>query len=208
MSNITRGKLIEIDFENRQVEAIVIDPDGLGQGKPTVGLGMRMTERHMGIDHSVLSRWTNHSGADKICTTLKTPSGKAFPLVQVIDEANNEQLVIEASKWMDLAVDVLKNPGKLRKETQHRLIDFLAWFASKGFYSSCYTRLLGVYTSSDDQLVSRLIQEKEQLEIELECLSNEYALLEHRYDRSLYTADELKRDMAWHRMNSWGSADS
>ena len=44
-------------------------------------------------------------------------------------------------------------------------------------------------------------------DIELECLSNEYALLEHRYDRSLYTADELKRDMNWHRINSWGGAD-
>lgn len=207
-TDVFPGKLIEIDFENRQVEAIVIDPNGLGEGKPTVGLGLRMTERHMGIDHSVLSRWTSHSGADKICTTLKAPSGKAFPLVRIIDETNNEQLVIEASNWMDLAVDVLKKPGKLRKETQDKLIDFLAWFAAKGFYSGCYTKLLGVYTSSDDQSVSKLIQEKKQLEIELECLSNEYALLEHRYDRQRYTIDELQRDMSWHRSNSWGGADS
>lgn len=55
--------------------------------------------------------------------------------------------------------------------------------------------------------VKELTEALQLKDIELEAVCNEYALLEHRYDRSLYTADELKRDMAWHRMNSWGGAD-
>lgn len=43
---------------------------------------------------------------------------------------------------------------------------------------------------------------------QLEQVSNDYALLEHSHDRQNYAIDELKRDMAWHRMNSWGGADN
>lgn len=205
MDEVFAGKLIEIDFEDRSVEAIVIDPNGLGIGSPSIGLGLRMTERHMGIDHSVLSRWTEKvGGVDNVCTTLKTPSGKTFPLVHLVDERRNEQLVIEASSWMDLAVDVLKRPGRVRKETQCKLIDFLAWYASKGFYASCYAHLFGAYTREDDSRVSELLIKNQELESQLESVCIEYALLEHQHDRQKYIIDELKRDMHWHRMNSWG----
>lgn len=45
----------------------------------------------------------------------------------------------------------------------------------------------------------------------LEALTDELdqalSLSEYQRDRLLYTTDELKRDMSWHRMNSWGGAD-
>lgn len=204
MAELFAGKLIEVDFEDRQIEAIVIDPNGLGEGKPSIGLGLRMTERHMGIDHSVLSRWIQkEGGASTICTTLKTPSGKPFTLVQIVDENNNEQLAIEASDWMALASDVLKHPGRVKKETQHKLIDFMSWYAVKGFYASTYAQAFGAYTKDDDSLVSQLQNKIYQLQELTDTLSNELALSERLRDRQQYAIDELKRDMSWHRMNSW-----
>jgi len=41
-------------------------------------------------------------------------------------------------------------------------------------------------------------------EEQLEKIGIEYAQLEYRHDRQNYIVDELKRDMHWHRMNSWG----
>lgn len=55
--------------------------------------------------------------------------------------------------------------------------------------------------------VKELTEALQLKDVELEAVCNEYALLEYRYDRKQYTEDELKRDMIWHRMNSWGGAD-
>jgi hypothetical protein len=38
------GQRIKLTYESRDFEVIVIDPNGLGQGQPTVGLGLRMIE--------------------------------------------------------------------------------------------------------------------------------------------------------------------
>lgn len=52
----------------------------------------------------------------------------------ILGEDNNEYLVVEASDWAALAIDVLKKPGKVKKPTQNKILDFLGWFAVKGFY--------------------------------------------------------------------------
>jgi hypothetical protein len=62
--------------------------------------------------------------------------------------------VLEVSDWVALASDVLKKPGKVSKPTQHKLIDFLAWFAVKGFYAEAYAELKGAYTEADSRAVS------------------------------------------------------
>ncbi|HEY9665192.1 MAG TPA: hypothetical protein V6C91_00215 [Coleofasciculaceae cyanobacterium] len=215
---IFTGKLVTVDLWDRLVEAIVIDPNGQEEGKPTLGMGFGMTERHMGIDQSTLSRWAvkedQSLDANKICMSLKLPSGKRLPLMQITDETNREQLVIEASDWTTMAADILKKPGKLRQETKDKVIDFLAWFATKGFYASCYSKIFGAYTAEDDSKVSALLIENSQLQEKLRQadeamgqMAIEYALLEYKSDRDQYLIDELQRDMAWHRSNSWGGRD-
>ena len=42
MSGLKRGSLTKLTYEGREFEAIVIDPDGLGKGQPSVGFGFRM----------------------------------------------------------------------------------------------------------------------------------------------------------------------
>ena len=71
---------------------------------------------------------------------------------------NNEYSVLEISDWVALAADVLKKPGKVRKPTQNSLIDFLSWFAVKGFYADAYAVLKGSYTEADSRSVSAWMQ--------------------------------------------------
>lgn len=205
------GKLIEVDFWGKSLEAIVIDPNGQAEGKPTIGMGFGMTERHMGIEQSTLSRWTQKDSFDtdasKICMSLKLPSGKRLTLMQITDEKNREQLVIEASDWSLMAADVLKKPGKLRAETKDRVIDFLAWFAVKGFYASCYSQLFGAYTAVDDATVGQLLKENALLKEELGDLTIEYARLEHRNDQLKYENDELAEIAQWRQQNSFTGRD-
>ena len=42
MATPQQGDLIVVTYEDREFEAIVIDPDGLGEGEPSVGFGFRM----------------------------------------------------------------------------------------------------------------------------------------------------------------------
>jgi hypothetical protein len=196
-----KGKLIDVVFEEKTIEAIVIDPNGLGESKPTLGMGFGMTERHIGIPQNTLSTWSKTNDSDESKSPIEqgtethpnlflmSPSKKVYPLHRIVDENNREQLVIEASDWMELAADVLETPGKIRRTTQVKIIQFLKWFAVKGFYASCYTQLFGAYTAVDDSLITALQQRVNYLEQLADELSIQNALLEHQYSQALYRMD-------------------
>lgn len=151
--SIRKGQLIKLNFEGREFEIIVIDPDGLGKDQPSVGFGFRMMDRHAGLPEPTLSQWLE-SDSNTGDLELKPPSGNAFRVIQITGEDKNEYFVVEASDWVALAIDVLKKPGKVRKPTQNKILDFLAWFAVKGFYADAYTVLKGVYTAKDSRTLS------------------------------------------------------
>lgn len=163
--NIKRGQLVTLIFEGREFEAIVIDPDGLGRNQPSIGFGFRMMERYTGLPSSTLSDWTmKESGFEgvrnNVSKSLKLPSGKVLRVSEIIGLDGNEYVVVEVSDWVALAVDVLKKPGKVRKSTQNSLIDFLSWFAIKGFYADAYAFLKGNYTEADSRAVSAWMQSR------------------------------------------------
>lgn len=156
---IRRGDRISMTYETRDFEVIVIDPDGFGKNQPTVGLGFRMADREMGLDESTLSRWRVGGGdANLGYQLLKLPSGKTIEVMQILGTDGQEYVVIEASEWVEIAKDLLKHPGKLRSATRTKLIDFLAWFATKGFYAVAYANLKGAYTKSDDRVLTEWLQ--------------------------------------------------
>ena len=43
------GQLVPINFKGRTFNAVVIDPNGLGDGRPTVGIGYRGMSRHTDV---------------------------------------------------------------------------------------------------------------------------------------------------------------
>lgn len=145
---IKRGQLIKLNFEGREFEVIVIDPNGLGKSQPTVGFGFRMMEKHAGLPEPTLSQWLKGDSNNEVLE-LKPPSGNAFRVIQI-----NDYIVVEASDWVALAIDVLKKPGKVRKSTKEKLLDFLGWFAVKGFYADAYAALKGAYTAKDSRVLS------------------------------------------------------
>ena len=87
---VSAGTSIEVDFEGRTIEAVVLDPNGRGENQPSIGLGFRMTEKYIGIPHDTLSRW-NKGGANLERKTLKLPSGKLLRVVQIFDQRNGSQ---------------------------------------------------------------------------------------------------------------------
>lgn len=155
--SIRKGQLITLFFEEREFEVIVIDPNGLGKNQPSLGFGLGMMERHGGLPQSTSSQWVEgHPNTDT--KSLRLPSGNTYRVIQILGEDENEYLVVEVSDWVAIAVDVNKKPGKVRKSTKDKLLDFLGWFAVKGFYADAYAILKGSYTEADSRAVSAWMQ--------------------------------------------------
>jgi hypothetical protein len=153
-----RGDLITITYENKEFEAVVIDPDGLGAGLPSVGFGFGMASRYIGIPQQTLTNRVTQIDGVK---WLKTPGGKAFRVTQILAKDNNTYTVIEASDWFDLSLDMLLNPGKTRKPTRENISEFVRWFAVKGFYSEAFVALRGVYSQKDSRATTKWLMQRE-----------------------------------------------
>lgn len=159
------GQRVTFVYEGREFDVVIIDPDGLGKDQPSVGFGFRMMEKYGGLPTNTLSQWLTEDSAfesdpNNALEALKTPSGKNYRVIRITGDDSNEYLVIEASDWMLLAADVLKKPGKVRKSTKNKLIDFITWFAVKGFYAEAYTSFKGVYTAKDSRATTRWLESR------------------------------------------------
>jgi len=158
MPEFRAGQIIPLRYKSREIKAIIIDPNGLGPDKPTIGMGFRGMDRHIGVPQQTLTNRVTQIEGDRY---LKLPSGNTFRVTQILAEDGNEYLLLEASDWANLAKDWAKNPGKLRKPARDGLIDFLAWFAAEGIYAQAYTVLKRAYTYEDDQRVQNWIMQRE-----------------------------------------------
>lgn len=157
MPEIKKGSLVEVSFEGRKFEVIVIDPNGLGPGQPSIGFGFGMMERYGGLPTSTSDNWLEGlPNTNSEC--LKLPSGNTYRVSRILGEDNNMYVVLEVSDWVAVAVDVNKKPGKVKKVTRDKLLDFLGWFAVKGFYADAYAVLKGAYTEADSRAVSAWMQ--------------------------------------------------
>ena len=150
--NIQRGQIVTVNYEDRDFELVVIDPDGLGVGHPSIGFGFRMMGRYSGLMHDTLNRWLKQDqhGTEHIII----PSGEKYKLHRIMSLKGNEYAILEVSDWVSLAVDLVKKPGKLKKPTKYKLADFLGWFAVKGLYASAYVELKDKYSKKDDRVLS------------------------------------------------------
>lgn len=158
MADIKKGSRITVPYEGREFDAIVIDPNGLGDGQPSIGFGFRMAERYTGIPNDTLSRWVLESGQDKC---LELPSGKTFKVLDILADDKNTYSVVEASDWFAIAIDVLINPGRTGKAIRAKLGDFLQWFAVKGFYAEAYVAFKGVYTARDSRATTAWLESRQ-----------------------------------------------
>jgi hypothetical protein len=158
MPEYRAGQIIPLRYKSQEVQVIIIDPNGLGPDKPSIGLGLRGMDRHIGIPRQTLSDRVSEIEGVKY---LKLPSGNAFRVSEIDAEDGNNYLLVEASDWVALALDWAKNPGKLRKPARDGLIDFLGWFAAEGIYAQAYTVLKRAYTYEDDQRVQNWIMSRE-----------------------------------------------
>jgi hypothetical protein len=149
------GQRVTLSYEGREFEAIVIDPNGLGDDQPSVGFGFRMAERNIGIPQSTITDWVTDLAEGKY---LKLPSDKTFRVTDITAPDGNTYSVVEASEWFTLAIDLLINPGRTGKALRSKLGDFIAWFAVKGFYAEAYVALKGVYTKRDSRATTAWLE--------------------------------------------------
>ena len=149
------GQRITLTFESREFDVIVIDPNGLGEGQPSVGFGFRMVEKYAGISESTLRSWVREIEG---VNSLELPSGKLLRVRDIFGSDGNLYKVVEASDWFALAVDLLVNPGRTAKGLRAKLGDFINWFAVKGFYAEAYVALKGVYTEKDSRATTKWLE--------------------------------------------------
>ena len=155
---LERGQLIPITFKGRSFNAVVIDPDGLGAGKPTVGIGYRGMSRHTDVPaQTFVDRVSEIEGLNY----LKLPSGNTYRVSEIDANDGNTYRVIEASDWVNLVGDWAKNPGRLGKKARSGLIDFLTWYAAEGLYAAAYTVIKRAYTYEDSQVIQQWLVARE-----------------------------------------------
>jgi hypothetical protein len=154
-NSVNAGDRITLIFEGREFDVIVIDPNGLGKGQPSVGFGFRMADRYVGIPQPTLSNWVIQSEGT---TSLKLPSDKEFRVIDILALDGNTYSVVEASDWFAIAVDLLVNPGRTGKGLRTKLGDFISWFAVKGFYAEAYVAFKGVYTAKDSRATTKWLE--------------------------------------------------
>ena len=152
------GQRITLTFECREFDVVIIDPDGLGEGQPSVGFGFRMVEKYAGIPESTLRSWVREI---KGLNSLELPSGKLFRVRDIFGFDGNFYKVVEASDWFALAVDLLVNPGRTSKGLRAKLGDFINWFAVKGFYAEAYVAFKGVYTERDSRATTKWLEARQ-----------------------------------------------
>lgn len=157
-NSVNTGDRITLIFEGREFDAIVIDPNGLGIGQPSVGFGFRMAERYTGLSQSTLTDWVTDSEGVKL---VKLPSGKLFRVTDIDAVDGNTYSIIEASDWFAIAVDLLVNPGRTGKGLRTKLGDFISWFAVKGFYAEAYVAFKGVYTAKDSRATTKWLEARQ-----------------------------------------------
>ena len=95
---IQSGSLVTVTYEDREFRAIVIDPNGLGPGQPSVGFGFMMAQKHIGIPQPTLTKRVIQEDGDE---WFKTPSGMRFRVIHLLGVDGNNYKVIEVSEWFD-----------------------------------------------------------------------------------------------------------
>ena len=204
---IQSGDLIVVTYEDREFTAIVIDPNGLGEGEPSVGFGFRMAERHIGLPQpTVTKRVIQIAGGE----AFETPSGKTFRVIQIYGTDGNVYKVIEVADWVELSMDILLSPGKIRKPTREKIGAFLIWFAVKGFYSEANVALKGVYSAKSSRATTRwLIQRQSGKPIrktytdllsDLNVHNTTYGKLTNRIYKGLFGLEALEMKQRWSLM--------
>ena len=154
MAKFQTGQLITIEYEGREFKVIIIDPNGIGRDQPSIGFGFNMMENHAKLPQSTTTNWLFEGDPDTQEKSLKTPSGGLYKVTQIKGEDNNLYSVLEVSEWVGLAADVIKKKGRIGQKAFNGLVDFLSWFAAKGFYADAYATLKGAFTEADNRSVS------------------------------------------------------
>lgn len=157
---VKAGQSLVIPYQLREIAAVVIDPNGVRAGKPSIGFTLPNFAELLEISQTLLSSWEDET---KEGWVLKLPSGNTFKLFKISTGKGDTISVVEASDCKAIAADLVKHPekGKAKKTTILSVIDFLAWFEVDGFYDRAYGSIERVYTNSDSQTLRKWKEERE-----------------------------------------------
>jgi hypothetical protein len=155
-ATVKAGQPLLIPYQSRELTAVVINPNGVRTGKPTIGFTLPILEELLEIPKLSLSSWEIET---KEGFALRLPSGKTFPVCKLQDGKEKTISSVEASDCKAIAADLVKHPekGKAKKT----VIDFLVWFEVDGFYGRAYCSIERVYTDTDSLILQKWKEERE-----------------------------------------------
>ena len=166
---------------------ITIRPDGYWNGSALCETEGKQIESFLGEDSvkgylEALSEDLNIPIIKVVKSDCTNPPTSLIHCIERSEEMRweiwiHEEVALKLTAWLNPKLEIwfYRTIKKLLKEGQVKLEEEL------------------------DGLRTALSQTNEKLSE----VCNDYALLEHKNDRDQYVIDELKRDMAWHRINSW-----
>lgn len=141
--------------------------------------------------------------------TLYGTSVTGFPVTgigRLVDSVPSVKLLVEVTQG---------GAPELQGTWGHEMValDLAAWAKPK-FRVWVFKTITKLLKEGEVKLQGRVIKELrealgfskeqiQQLEALTDELASELAISEYREDRQKYLIDELQRDMAWHRSNSW-----
>lgn len=171
------GQRLNMKYQNRSFEAIIMNPHAFGHNKPSIGLNFRMAEKYTGLTYKKLTKWTKKTrdqnpsdfASTDVVQYFEVPNNKKRFTIHHLpfDEDDykrgygnltiNHHNVIEVSEFIDLCFELL-TVRNLPKETQEKMKDFLKWFAIEGFYAQAYTVIRGAYTKADSEQLHQWLE--------------------------------------------------
>ena len=91
---VKSGQKVTVIYENRKFEVIVIDPNGLGEGQPSIGFNLTMMDKHAGLPQSTASGWIKEGHRENEEKILEAPTGKTFKVIERIGIDRNDNLIL------------------------------------------------------------------------------------------------------------------
>jgi hypothetical protein len=95
------NQIVPLRYKRREIKSIIIDPNGLGPDKPSIGMGFRGMDRQIGISRQTLSDRVSEIEEEKY---LELSSGSTFRVMQIDIEETCPLWIISGSSVSPLAI--------------------------------------------------------------------------------------------------------
>ena len=133
---LMQGQEIPVLFRTQIIEAIVINPHGLREKRPGLGIDLRTMAKYGLLPQETFAKWLESTGKG----ILELPSGNIAKVLKITGLDGKENFLIEACEWILLSDECNYESRPMKKR-----LDVHA------FYEDAYSRNIDL---TDDDVVA------------------------------------------------------